>query len=69
MKVKVTVEFKDKHTGKMRKVGDILDLEVQRINEILSIGSFIELVEQKQEDENSVEKEKQVRKKENKEDI
>lgn len=46
MKVKVTAEFKDKHTGELHRSGDILDLNIQRINEILTVGSFIELVEQ-----------------------
>lgn len=46
MKVKVTTEFKDKHTGELHRSGDILDLNIQRINEILSVGGFIELVEQ-----------------------
>lgn len=46
MKVKVTTEFKDRHTGELHRSGDILDLNIQRINEILSVGGFIELVEQ-----------------------
>lgn len=46
MKVKVKTEFKDKHTGERHKAGTILDLNVQRINEILTVGSFIELIEQ-----------------------
>lgn len=45
MKVKVTAEFKDKHTGELHRSGDVLDLSIQRINEILTVGSFIELVE------------------------
>lgn len=69
MKVRVTVDFKDKHTGKTHKVGDILDLEVIRINEILSTGSFIELVEQKQEDESVIEKKSGYKRKGHKEDI
>lgn len=52
MKVRVKTEFKDKHTGERHKVGDVLDLNIQRINEILMVGGFVELVdqdEQKQE--------------------
>ncbi len=45
MKVKVTTEFKSRHTGELHKVGDILDLPIQRINEVLSVGNFIELIE------------------------
>lgn len=51
MKVKVTAEFKDKHTGELHRSGDVLDLNIQRINEILTVGSFIELVEQSEQTE------------------
>lgn len=44
MKVKVRTEFKDKYTGKMHKVGDELEMTLERINEVLKVGSFIELV-------------------------
>lgn len=44
MKVKVRTEFKDKHTGKLHKAGDELEMNVDRINEILKVGNFIELV-------------------------
>lgn len=44
MKVKVRTEFKDKHTGKLHKVGDELEMTLERINEVLKVGSFIELV-------------------------
>lgn len=46
MKVKVKTEFQDKYTGELHKTGDVLDLNVQRINEILKVGCFVELVEQ-----------------------
>lgn len=55
MKVKVTAEFNDKHTGELHRSGDILDLNVQRINEILSVGSFIELVEQSESEKEETE--------------
>lgn len=44
MKVKVRTEFKDKYTGKMHKTGDELEMTLERINEVLKVGSFIELV-------------------------
>ena len=44
MKVKVRTEFKDKHTGKLHKAGDELEMNVDRINEVLKVGTFIELM-------------------------
>lgn len=44
MKVKVRTEFKDKHTGKLHKAGDELEMNIDRINEVLKVGNFIELV-------------------------
>lgn len=44
MKVKVRTEFKDKYTGKLHKAGDELEMPLERINEVLKVGSFIELV-------------------------
>lgn len=58
MKVRVKTEFKDKHTGELHKVGDVLDLNIQRINEILKVGGFVELVEQ-EETEQSPEEDEQ----------
>lgn len=46
MKIKVTTEFKDKHTNQLHKVGTEMDVSVQRVNEILSVGNFIEILEQ-----------------------
>lgn len=60
MKVKVTVEFKDKHTGKLHRSGEILDLNIQRINEILTVGSFIELVEPVEQSESEKEETEQT---------
>lgn len=51
MKVRVKAEFKDKYTGKLHKAGTILDLNVQRINEILKVGCFVELIEQAEQSE------------------
>ena len=46
MKIRVTTEFKDKHTNKLHKAGTEMDVPVQRVNEILSVGNFIEIIEQ-----------------------
>lgn len=46
MKIKVTTEFTDKYTGELHRVGEEMEVSVQRVNEILSVGAFIELVEQ-----------------------
>lgn len=44
MKVKVSTEFKDKHTEQIHYVGEELEMSVDRINEVLKIGNFIELI-------------------------
>lgn len=49
MKVRVKTAFKDKNTNQVYKVGDELEMSVQRVNEVLTVGSFIELVEQENE--------------------
>lgn len=51
MKVKVRTEFKDKHTRKLHKVGDELEMTLDRINEVLKVGNFIELVAEQAETE------------------
>ena len=51
MKVRVKTAFKDKNTNQVYKVGDELEMSVQRVNEVLTVGSFIELVEQENEPE------------------
>lgn len=51
MKVKVRTEFKDKHTGKLHKTGDEVEMTVDRINEVLKVGNFIELVAEQTETE------------------
>ena len=49
MKVKVKTAFKDKNTNELYKVGEELEMSVQRVNEVLKVGNFIELVEQENE--------------------
>lgn len=51
MKVKVTTEFTDKYTGELHRVGDEMEVSVQRVNEILSVGAFITIVEEAPEQE------------------
>lgn len=55
MKVRITTEFKDKYTGELHKAGSEMDMTIERINEVLKVGNFIELlgetVEQKTEDD------------------
>lgn len=49
MKVRVKTEFKDKYTGSLYKTGDEFDMSIERINEVLKVGSFIELVAEQTE--------------------
>ena len=44
MKVKVIEEFRDRHTGELRRIGDILDITAGREKEILSVGRLVERV-------------------------
>lgn len=46
MKIKVTTEFTDKYTGELHRVGEEMEVSVQRVNEILSVGAFITIVEE-----------------------
>lgn len=45
MNVRVKQEFIDKHTGELHKIGDVLEVTLERVNEIISVGNLIELVE------------------------
>lgn len=44
MKAKVLKVFKDKHNGKIHKVGDVLTISKERFNEILSVAPLVEEV-------------------------
>lgn len=57
MKVRVKEQFKDKHTGKIYKIGDELEMTVQRVNEVIAVGNLIELLEQP---ENAEQRQEQV---------
>ncbi len=46
MKIKVASEFTDKYTGELHRVGEEMEASVQRVNEILSVGAFITIVEE-----------------------
>lgn len=50
MKVRVKAEFRDRHTEKVYKIGDELEMNIQRINEVIAAGNFIELVEQPEQE-------------------
>ena len=45
MKIRVTQEFKDKYSGELHKIGEEMNLSVERINEILKVGGFLEIME------------------------
>ena len=42
-KAKVVQSFRDKHTDKIYKVGETLELTQTRIKEILKVGQFIQV--------------------------
>jgi len=46
MKVKVIEKFKDKHTKKIHKVGDVLTISQERHDEILTVGKFVEEIKE-----------------------
>lgn len=41
VKVKVIKAFKDKETGKLHKVGDMLEITAERLAEIKKVGNFV----------------------------
>ena len=47
MKVKIQTAFNDKYTGKLYKVGEEIEITVERANEILKVGNFIEIVDER----------------------
>jgi hypothetical protein len=46
MKAKVVKEFRDKYTGETHKNGKVLDISEERFEEILTVGAFVEKVEE-----------------------
>jgi hypothetical protein len=49
MKVKIKTEFNDRYTGELHHVGEETVMSLERINEIMTVGNFIELVGQETE--------------------
>lgn len=54
--VKCLKNFRDKHTGKIRKAGDVFKVTEERFKEILEVGKFVEKHEAKQEETAQAEK-------------
>ena len=53
VKVKVLIPFNDKHTGKLHKKDEVLDVTAKRFNEILSKVKYVQLVEDEPEKKES----------------
>ncbi len=49
MWVKVIKKFTDKYTGKKHPVGEKLNLKRERIDEILAVGPFVEVIKNDKE--------------------
>lgn len=47
MKAKVLQEFKDKYSGKLHKVGDVIEVSAERFEEIQTVGNLVEEVKEK----------------------
>lgn len=47
MKCKITTTFKDKYTQQIYKKDEIVDFKKERIDEILKVDKFIEILENK----------------------
>ncbi|MGF0017490.1 hypothetical protein [Sporofaciens sp. SGI.106] len=69
MKVRVTQQFNDKHSKILHRIGDELDLSVDRINEILRVGNFIEIVEEETEQTKPTEQNELVNSETNEESV
>lgn len=54
--VKCLKNFRDKHTGKIRKAGDVFKVTEERLKEILEVGQFVEKHEPKKEETAQAEK-------------
>jgi hypothetical protein len=42
MKAKVLKQFRDKHTGELHKEGTTIDIDRERLAEILTVGPLVE---------------------------
>lgn len=47
MKAKVLQEFRDKYSGKLHKVGDVIEVSAERFEEILTVGNLVAEVKEK----------------------
>lgn len=47
MKAKVLQEFRDKYSGKLHKVGDVIEVSAERFEEIQTVGNLVEEVKEK----------------------
>lgn len=46
MKLKVLVKFIDKHTGNLHNVGEVFEATEERLQEIMSVGNYVSVVEE-----------------------
>lgn len=60
MKVRVRTEFKDKYTGELYKVGKELEMTVERVNEVLKVGGFIEILDETKQATETAEQDEQT---------
>ena len=56
MKVKIKRTFRDKYTRKIYKAGTEADFTKERIEEILKVGKYIEVIEEKKPAKKKAEK-------------
>lgn len=49
MKVKVLIPFRDKHTGKTYKRGDVIEITPERYGEIIVKGKYVEPIAKQSE--------------------
>lgn len=62
MKVQVINEFVDKHSQELHPIGEVFDVTDKRLAEIQGAGSFVKVLENKEEPASSEsEKEQKVR--------
>ncbi len=50
MKAKVLQKFEDKYTKEIYKVNDVIDITEERFEEILTVGKFVERIEEPAEE-------------------
>lgn len=62
MKARVIMPFNDKETGKLRKVGEEIEVTPTRFKEIRKAGNFVAKVDKADQEENQEKPEKAKRK-------